>query len=63
MSIIFSRYRKKVDEMYFLSYPKNMDLYSCKYKFYNIEDNQIKDFKFFSPYMQLKNKGFAFQDI
>ena len=37
-------------EMYFLSCPGKKDLFSWKYKFYNIEDNQIKDCKMFSPY-------------
>ena len=48
--------------MYFLSYPENMDLFSWKYKFYDIEDNQIKDCKMFSPYTQFKTKGFEFED-
>ena len=48
--------------MYFLSYPENMDLYSWKYKFYEIKDNQIKDCKIFSPYTHFKNKEFEFQD-
>ena len=49
-------------EMYFLSYPENMDLFSWKYKFYDIEDSQIKDCKMFSPYTQFKTKGFEFED-
>ena len=49
--------------MYFLSYPENMDLYSWKYKFYEIKDNQIKDCKISSPYTHFKNKEFEFQDI
>ena len=40
-----------------------MDLYSWKYKFYDIKDNQIKDCKIFSPYTQFKNKGFEFMDV
>ena len=40
-----------------------MDLYSWKYKFYDIKDNQIKDCKIFSPYMQFKTKGFEFMDV
>ena len=49
--------------MYFLSYSENIDLYSRKYRFQDIKDNQIKDCKIFSPYTQFKNKGFEFQDI
>ena len=49
--------------MYFLSYPENIDLYSWKYKFYNVKDDQIKDCKNFSPCMQFKNKGFEFMDV
>ena len=47
----------------FSSYPENNDLYSWKYKFYDIKDDQIKDCKIFSPYTQYKNKGFMFEDI
>ena len=54
---------QKLDELYFLSYQKNIDLYSWKYKFYHIKDNQIRDCKFSSPYTQFKNKGFEFQDV
>ena len=40
-----------------LSYQENVDLFSSKYKFYDITDCQI-----FSPYTQFKNKGFEFED-
>ena len=40
-----------------LSYQENIDLFSSKYKFYDITDCKI-----FSPYMQFKNKGFEFED-
>ena len=40
-----------------LSYQENVDLFSSKYKFYD-----ITDCKFFSPYTQFKNKGFEFED-
>ena len=40
-----------------LSYQENVDLFSSKYKFYDITDCKI-----FSPYMQFKNKGFEFED-
>ena len=54
---------QKLDELYFLSYQKNIDLYSWKYKFYHIKDNQIRDCKFSSPCTQFKNKGVEFQDV
>ena len=63
LALSFSGMEKKVDEMYFLSYPENMDLYCWKYKFYDIKDNQMKDCKFFSPYTQFKNKGFVLMDV
>ena len=40
-----------------LSYQENVDLFSSKYKFYDITDCKI-----FSPYTQFKNKGFEFED-
>ena len=43
LALSFPGMEKNVDEMYFLSYPENMDLYSWKYKFYDIKDNEIKD--------------------
>ena len=45
-----------------MSYQEKIDLFSWKYKFYGITDNQIKDYKNFSPYTQYKNKGFEFED-
>ena len=45
-----------------MSYQEYVDLFSSKYKFYDITDNQIKDCKVFSPYRQFKNKGFEFED-
>ena len=62
ISIIFSGYEKNPDKLNLLSYQENVDLFSWKYKFYNIADNQIKDCKIFSPYTQFKNKGFEFED-
>ena len=50
-----------VDELCFLLYQENIDLYSWKYKFYDIKDNQVKDCKIFSTYTQSKNKGFEFE--
>ena len=55
--------KRVIDELHFLIYQENIDLYSWKYNFYDIKDNQIKNCNIFSPYMQLKNKGLAFQDI
>ena len=40
----------------------NVDLFSCKYKFYDITENQIKDYKNFSPHTQFFKKGFEFED-
>lgn len=40
-----------------------MELYSWKYKFYDIKDNQTKNCKIFSPYTQFKKKGFEFMNI
>lgn len=40
-----------------------MELYSWKYKFYDIKDNQMKNCKNFSPYTQFKKKGFEFMNI
>ena len=45
-----------------MSYQENVDLFSWKYKFYDITDNQIKDCKIFSPYTQFKNKDFEFKE-
>ena len=63
LALSFPGMEKKVDEMYFLSYPENMDLYSWKYEFYDSNDNQIKNCKIFSPYTQSKNEGFEFMDV
>ena len=54
--------KHELDELYFLLYQENIDLYSQKYKFYDIKNSQVKDCKNFSPYMHFKNKGFEFQD-
>ena len=63
LAFYFPGMRHEVDELYFLLYQENIDLYSWKYKFYDIKDNQIKDCKTISPYTQFKNKGFEFQDV
>ena len=51
----------EVDELYFLLYQENIDLYSWQYKFYDIKDNQVKYCKMFLMYTQFKNKGFEFE--
>ena len=63
LALSFSGMESKADEMYFLSYPENMDLHCWKYKSYDIKDNQMKDCKIFSPYTQSKNKGFVLMDV
>ena len=62
LELSFPGMKKAPDKLNFLSYQENVDLFSWKYKFYNIADNQIKDCKIFSPYTQFKNKGFEFED-
>ena len=37
-----------------------MEFFSYKYKFYDVEDNQIKNCKIFSPLSQFKYDGFEF---
>ena len=53
--------KHEVDELCFLLYQENIDLYNWKYKFYDIKDNQVKDCKMLSTYTQFKNKGFEFE--
>ena len=50
LALSFPGMEKKPEKLNLLSYPEHMDLYSWKYKFYDITDNQIKDCKMFSPY-------------
>ena len=59
----FPGMKHEVDELYFLSYQENIDLYSWKYQFYDIKDSQVKSCKFISLYMLFKNKSFEFQDV
>ena len=59
MSIIFSRYEKNPDKLNLLAYQENVDLFSWKYTFYDITDNQIKDCKIFSPLCNLKIKALS----
>ena len=37
--------KHEVDELYLLLYQENIDLYSWKYKLYDIKDNQVKHCK------------------
>ena len=62
LALSFPGMEKKTDKLNLLSYQEKIDLFSWKYKFYGITDNQIKDYKNFSPYTQYKNKGFEFED-
>ena len=52
---------EKKDKLNLLLHQENVDLFSWKCIFY-ITDNQVKDCKIFSPYMQFKTKGFEFED-
>ena len=62
LAFYFSGMKNKVDGLYFLLYQENVGLYSWKYKFYDIKDNQVKDCKISLPYTQFRNKGFEFED-
>ena len=61
LAFYFPGIKHEVDELYFLLYQESIDLYSWKYKFYDIKDNQAKDCKIFSPYRQFKNEGLEFE--
>ena len=62
LAFYFSGMKHEVDDLYFLLHQENINLYSRKYKFYNLKDNQVKDCKVFSRYTQFKNKDFEFED-
>ena len=62
LAVSFPGMNKKKDKLNLLSDQYNIDLFSCKYKFYDVTENQIKDYKFFSPYTQFFKKGFEFED-
>ena len=65
LALSFPRMEKETEnksKLNLLSYQENVDLFSSKYKFYDITDNQIKGCKYFSPHTQFKNKGFEFED-
>ena len=56
LAFYFPSMKHEIDELYLLLYQENIDLYSRKYKLYDIKDNQVKHYKFFSP------QGFEFED-
>ena len=47
----------------FIFYPKIIDEYSYKYKFYDTVEKQFKDCKIYSPFSHYKANGFEFQRI
>ena len=62
LAVSFPGMNKKKDKLNLLSDQYNVVLFSCKYKFYDITENQVKDYKIFSPYTQFFKKGFAYED-
>ena len=44
----------------FLSYKENMEFFGYKYKSKDVGDNQIKNYKIFSPLSQFKYSDFEF---
>ena len=61
LAFYFPGMKHEVDEPYFLLYQENIDLYSWKYKFYDIKDNQVKDSKNFHRICSLKIKALSFK--
>ena len=47
----------------FILYPKIIDEYSYKYKFYDTVEKKFKDCKIYSPFSHYKANGFEFQRI
>ena len=45
----------------FILYPKLIDEYSYKYKFYDTVEKKIRDCKIYSPFSHYKGNGFEFQ--
>ena len=45
----------------FILYPKIVDGYSYKYKFYDTVEKKIRDCKIYSPFPHYKGNGFEFQ--
>ena len=54
LAFYFPGIKHEVDELYFLLYQESIDLYSWKYKFYDIKDNQAKDCKIFLGNLKIK---------
>ena len=61
LTFYFPGMKHEVDELYFLLYQENIDLYCWKYKFYDIKDNQVKDSKNFRRICSLKKKALSFK--
>ena len=47
----------------FILYPKIIDEYSYKYKFYDTVEKKFKDCKIYSSFSHYKGNGFEFQRI
>ena len=47
----------------FITYPKIIDEYSYKYKFYDTKMKRITDCKIYSPFSHFKGNGFEFKRI
>ena len=62
LTLSFPGMEKNPDKLNLLSYQQNLHLFSWKYKFYDIADNQIKNCKIFLPYTKFKNKDFEFDN-
>ena len=62
LTLSFPGMEKNPDKLNLLSYQQNVHLFSWKYKFYDIADNQIKNCKIFLPYTKFKNKDFEFDN-
>ena len=47
----------------FITYPKTIDKYSYKYKFYDTKMKKITDCKIYSPFSHFKGNGFEFKRL
>ena len=47
----------------FINYPKIIDEYSYKYKFYNTNMKRLTDCKIYSPFSHFKGNGIEFKRI
>ena len=63
ISLPFNFYKLAGNTYNFILYPKTLDEYSCKYKFYDTVDKKIKDCKSYSPFSHFKGSGFEFQRL